>query len=438
MSEFQILNGRVIVAAPSSGSGKTVVTLGLLRLLAREGVAVSPVKLGPDYIDPAFHTAACGAPSVNIDPWAMPPSLQQSLLPKGPCVAEAMMGLFDGAADGTGSAADFAATHNMPIVLVVDCASMGHSVAAIAHGFATHRSDVKLAGVILNRVGSDRHEAMLRDALAASGLPVVAVLRRSEAIKLPSRHLGLVQAQETSELNAFVDEVADLLASSLDISALAGIMQSGETDGSATSTISLEPPGQRIAVARDTAFAFFYPHFARDWQCAGASIQFFSPLVDDAPPDDCDVVLLPGGYPELYAERLAANENFKKGLCAAAQKVPVYGECGGFMVLGKGLIDADGQRHQMAGLLPVETSFAKRKLHLGYRRGQISKASPVWRGIAFTGHEFHYSTQISEVSAQPFAQSVTDAMSRDIGAVGATAGRVTGSYLHLICEARNG
>ncbi|MEN0087660.1 MAG: cobyrinate a,c-diamide synthase [Pseudomonadota bacterium] len=426
----------MVVAAPSSGSGKTVVTLALLRLLAREGVPVSPVKLGPDYIDPAFHAAASGVPSVNIDPWAMSSELQQRLLPSGPCVAEAMMGLFDGAADGKGSAADFAACHNVPVVLVVNCASMGQSVGAIAYGFATHREEIDVAAVILNRVGSDRHEAMLRSALAEIDMPVLAALRRDDGLALPSRHLGLVQAQEAVGLDNFLDRAADQLSHTLDATLLAQIV-SGPVSAEPADhgSISLPPPGQRIAVARDEAFAFFYPHLAQDWQAAGAGLHFFSPLANEPPPSDCDVILLPGGYPELHAAQLAGSEGFLMGLRNAAEDVPIYGECGGYMVLGQGLIDAEGQRHQMADLLPVETSFETRKLHLGYRIGVISEDCPVWPGIAFRGHEFHYSQQTSADVAQPFASGLMDATGREIGDVGATVGRVTGSYLHLICEA---
>lgn len=406
------------------------------------GVQVSPVKLGPDYIDPAFHSVACGKPSVNIDPWAMPPSLQTALLPSGLCVAEAMMGLFDGAADGSGSAADFACAHGVPVLLVVDCASMGHSVAAIAHGFATHRPGVEVTGIILNRVGSDRHEAMLRDALATLALPVVAAMRRDEKLTLPSRHLGLVQAQEATNLDGFLDYAADQLAKTLNFEALAEMIADANLEAEvrqpATPMTPLPPPGQRIAIARDEAFAFFYPHFAQTWQAAGASLHFFSPLADEPPPQGCDVVLLPGGYPELHASRLSASKTFHVALRKIAQHTPIYGECGGYMVLGQGLVDAHGERHAMSGLLPVETSFEARKLHLGYRQGMVAAHSPVWPGLTFRGHEFHYSQQLSAASGQAFVTGVSDATGREIGALGATAGLVTGSYLHLICEAANG
>ncbi|MEO0635666.1 MAG: cobyrinate a,c-diamide synthase, partial [Pseudomonadota bacterium] len=301
------------------------------------------------------------------------------------------------------------------------------------------RPQLDLAGVVLNRVGSDRHEGMLRDALAIVGVPVLAVLRRDERLALPSRHLGLVQAAETEELDEFLDHAADRLMQSVDQAFLVEISNRFAAPQTADGrAITLPPPGQRIAVARDEAFAFFYTHFAQDWRHAGAELSFFSPLRDERPNDDADVVILPGGYPELHAARLASNERFLEGLRQASSGARVYGECGGYMALGEALIDVDGERHEMAGLLPVVTSFEKRKLNLGYRKGSISKSCPVWADTAFRGHEFHYSQQVSPTSDMPLAVGVVDARGEAVPSVGAVVGNVAGSYLHLICERRDG
>ncbi len=423
-----------LIAAPQSGSGKTTVTLGLLRAFKRREIAIAPAKAGPDYIDPAFHSFASGVDCINLDPWAMRPDLLQSLAAErmevGCLVIEGMMGLFDGAADGTGSAADLALLLGLPVVLIVDAARQSHSVAALAKGFRDHRNDLVLAGVVLNRVGSDRHETMLRDALGLADIAVLGVLRRDERLKLPERHLGLVQAREQSKLEEFIDHAAGVVESDVDLETLLKLKLNAETASGQTQ--SLAPPGQRIAIARDDAFAFTYPHMLADWRAAGAEIMPFSPLADEAPDASSDAVFLPGGYPELHAGKLAGNEAFLKGLQTAAERGAfVYGECGGYMVLGDGLVDSDGVRHKMAGLLRLETSFAKRQLHLGYRvieQQSVTPFGPV--GSGFSAHEFHYSSILRE-EGQPlfFAK---DALGSDLGSKGLRTGSIAGSYMHLI------
>ncbi len=358
-----------VLAAPQSGSGKTLTTLALLRLLTRQGMALRSAKAGPDYIDPAFHAAATGHPSVNLDPFAMRPDLLRALAfaDARPLVVEAMMGLYDGAADGSGSAADLAEMLGLPVVFLVDCAKQSHSIAALVRGFRDHRPSLRFAGLMLNRVGSLRHETLLRDALKPLGLPILAVLPADPALTLPERHLGLVQAGERADLAGFLDRAAAWMASGLQPGALDGLL--GVTLRAPAPPKPLAPLGAHIAVARDTAFAFSYPHLLEGWRQAGAALSFFSPLADEGPAAEADAVFLPGGYPELHAGRLAAASRFPEGMQAAARRgALIYGECGGYMALGEGLVDADGIRHGMLGLLPVETSFAQRKRHLGYRR----------------------------------------------------------------------
>ncbi len=415
----------LILAAPSSGAGKTTLTLALLRLLSREGLHVRGAKSGPDYIDPRFHEAACGAPCPNLDAWAMTPDRLSSLAAgDGLLIIEGAMGLFDGAPpDGRGAVADLARHLGLPVVLVVDAGRMAGSVAPLVAGFAGFDPMVRVSGTMLNNTGSDRHEAMLRRALAPLGLPVLAALRRNPALAQPSRHLGLVQAAERPDLEQFLDTAADALATTLDRDALLSL--AAPLPGS-TSAPRLAPPAQVIAVAQDCAFGFTYPHMLADWRAAGAEIKPFSPLADDPVPE-AGFIFLPGGYPELHAGRLSSNHIFMHSLRNAVQHADIYGECGGYMTLGNGLIDASGTPHAMAGLLPLETSFATRRLHLGYRT--LTAAQGPFPGT-WAAHEFHYATTLR--ADGPALFTATDAEGTALAPMGLTLGRVSGSFAHLI------
>ncbi|GIT92201.1 cobyrinic acid a,c-diamide synthase [Jannaschia pagri] len=407
----------VILAAPASGAGKTTVTLGLLRAFRDRGVQVRGAKSGPDYIDPRFHEAASGLSCPNLDAWAMPPTVTAGLA-SGPglLLIEGAMGLFDGAPpDGRGAVADLARDLSLPVVLVVDAARMAQSIGPLVAGFAGFDPLVRVAGVILNRVGSPRHEAMLRKACP---LPVLGALPRDPHLATPSRHLGLVQAQERADLDAFLTHAAAQMAAHVDLEALQAIAAPLPP----ARTPRCHPPAQRIALARDEAFAFAYPHLLDAWQRAGAEISTFSPLNDDAAPD-ADLVVLPGGYPELHAGRLAGNHRF----LASLRDRPVYGECGGYMVMGAGLVDADGTRHAMADLLPLETSFAERKLHLGYR--SLHADGGPFAG-AWAAHEFHYATTLRAEGTPLF--TARDAEGTPLPPMGLRHGLACGSFAHLI------
>ncbi len=424
----------LMIAAPRSGSGKTTLTLGLLRALARRGMAVSAAKSGPDYIDTAFLAAACGRESVNLDSWAMPASLIRALagsLAGDHLIVEGSMGLFDGALSppgATGASADVVAILGLPVVLALDVSGQAQTAAAVALGCAGFDPRVRVAGVVLNKVGSERHRRLCAEALTARGLPVLGALPRDASVGLPERHLGLVQASETAALDARLDALADFVAVNVDLDALLACATPVTRGDKAT---ALRPPGARIALARDPAFSFVYPHLLAGWRAAGAQILFFSPLADEAPPDDADMCWLPGGYPELHAGRLAGAQRFMGGLRRFAQTRPVHGECGGFMVLGAGLVDADGVRHEMAGLLSVETSFAKRRMTLGYRRARLLGDGPLGaRGAELLGHEFHYATA-SPVGDDAFA-AVTDAYGAPEAPAGERRGLVSGSFFHVI------
>ncbi len=435
----------LIIAAPSSGSGKTTVALGIMRALTRRGLAVQPFKCGPDYIDPAFHGVAAGRPSYNLDTWAMRRELISDLACGMACgadiaIAEGVMGLFDGAGtpgqSGSGSTADLAALTGWPVVLVLDVSGQTETAAAVARGCASYRGDVRVAGVILNNVASARHAGLIRPAIERAGLTVLGTLPRNDGLSLPERHLGLVQAGEMADIEAKLDRIADAVEKGVEIAGLLSVAAPGASMADSGGALrGLSPPGQRIALAQDRAFSFVYPHIVAGWRAAGAEIAPFSPLADEAPDAAADAVWLPGGYPELYGGVLAANQRFRTGLADLAHRgVPVHGECGGYMVLGAGLEDADGGRHAMAGLLGVETSFKRRKLHLGYRRVRLLADSALGRaGTMLFGHEFHYASLVA-ASDEPLV--ATEGASKDgLPEAGSRRGSVTGTFFHVIDRA---
>jgi cobyrinic acid a,c-diamide synthase len=432
----------LMIAAPRSGSGKTTVTLGLLRAFRRRGIAVVGLKSGPDYIDPAFHAAASGREGVNLDSWAMAPKLLAALAAKTANestlpLCEASMGLFDGvpAESGrTGASADVAAALGMPVLLVIDVTGQAQSAAAIVKGCESYDARLKVAGVIVNRVGSERHRRLVVEAIQAMGVPVVGALPRNETIALPERHLGLVQAGETEALDARLGRIADFIEAHVDCGRVLELAGELDLASFAPAPSAVRPPGQRIALARDAAFSFIYPHLTQGWRAAGAEIVSFSPLANEQPPSDCDVCWLPGGYPELHAGRLAAAERFREGLRRFAGTRPVHGECGGYMALGQSLIDASGDAHAMAGLLGVETSFAKRRMTLGYREARIvSDCALGAAGSVLRGHEFHYATVVTTAGDDPFAY-VRDVYGAPEAPSGSRRGWVTGAFFHVIAE----
>lgn len=428
----------LLVSAPSSGTGKTTVMLGLARAFAEDGLAVQPFKSGPDYIDPAFHRAATGRASFNLDSWAMDETLLNTIAAEAQgadiVIAEGSMGLFDGVASpgatGTGTSAETARRMGWPVVLVLDVSGQAQSAAATALGFASFLPDLPVAGVILNRVASPRHDRLTRLGMESAGLPVFGALPRRGDLALPERHLGLIQAVEHPDLETAIADYAAFLRDNVDLSALRAAATSA---AQGTPAALPAPPAQRIALAQDAAFSFTYPHLLEGWRRAGAEILPFSPLADESVPD-ADLVWLPGGYPELHGGTLACANKFLRSLRKHAETRPVHGECGGYMVLGQGLTDKDGTRHEMAGLLGLETSFAKRKFHLGYRRATLQAAMPGFApGAVLRGHEFHYTTILDEPDA-PLAQ-VVDADGNPVPETGSRRGQVTGTFFHLIAAA---
>lgn len=428
----------LMISAPSSGTGKTTVALGLLRAFAEDGLTVQPFKSGPDYIDPAFHEAAAGRKSFNLDSWAMDSLLWSAIAAQAEgadlVIGEGSMGLYDGVAgqgaSGFGSSAETARRMGWPVVLVLDVGGQAQSAAATALGFKAYGEGLPFAGVILNRVASARHERLTTLGMEKAGLKVLGVLPRRGDLTLPERHLGLIQAVEHPDLDTAIAGYAAFLRDHVDLPAIRAAAQSAPIVAQGALP---KPPAQRIALARDAAFSFTYPHLLEGWHRSGAEILPFSPLANEAPDPTADLVWLPGGYPELHAGPLANADRFLTGLRTHAKSKPVHGECGGYMALGQALIDKDGTRHQMAGLLGLVTSYEKRKFHLGYRRATLQAPMPGFAaGDALRGHEFHYSTILEEPDA-PLAH-VTDADGNPVPETGSRRDTVTGTFFHMIAR----
>jgi cobyrinic acid a,c-diamide synthase len=425
---------RVVVAAPSSGAGKTTVATGLMAALRARGLRVSPHKVGPDYIDPGYHALASGRPGRNLDPVLVGESLVAPLFAHGAAgadvaVVEGVMGLYDGrGATSVGSTAHVARLLDAPVVLVVDAAAQSRSVAATVHGFATFEPGVRLGGVVLNRVGSDRHEALLREALAPLGVPVLGVLHRDDAVATPSRHLGLVPVAERSpEAVATVDRLAALVARTVDLDAVLALARTGpDLEAAAWAPPVSELPGARpvVAVAGGAAFTFSYAETTELLAAAGADVAVVDPLRDEALPPGTSAFVIGGGFPEVYAEALSANVPLRASVAVhAAAGRPVAAECAGLLYLCRSL---DGL--PMAGVLDAEARMGDR-LVLGYRDGVAASASPLDDvGAPVIGHEFHRTAVAPRAGAAPAYRLGSPHEAR--GPEGFATEAVHASYLH--------
>ncbi|MFD7865524.1 cobyrinate a,c-diamide synthase [Streptomyces sp. NPDC059783] len=386
---------RLVVAAPSSGSGKTTVATGLMAALTGRGLAVSGHKVGPDYIDPGYHTLATGRPGRNLDAYLCGPDLVAPLFLHGArgcdlAVVEGVMGLYDGAS-GQGelaSTAHVAKLLRAPVVLVVDASSQSRSVAALVHGFASWDPRVRIGGVILNKVGTDRHEALLREALEESGVPVLGVLRRAERVAVPSRHLGLVPAAERQ--GGAVDAVAAMaeqVRAGCDLDALTALARSAPPVPGEAWSPPEHRPGRRpvVAVASGAAFTFSYTEHTELLAAAGAEVVPFDPLRDETLPEGVAGLVVGGGFPEVYGPELSANEALRREVAAlAASGAPVAAECAGLLYLARSL---DGL--PMCGVLDAEARMSGR-LTLGYREAvALSDNVLAAAGTRMRGHEFH-------------------------------------------------
>lgn len=389
------LGPRIVIAGVASGVGKTTVATGLLAAFTRRGVRAASAKVGPDFIDPGYHALASGRPPRNLDPWlcgahAIAPLAARASEGADVLVVEGVMGLFDGAADGTpSSTADVAALLDAPVLLVVDAASTSASVAAIVRGFRDHDPRLRVAGVVLNRVGSDSHETLLRDALLPLGVPVVGCLRRDDALVWRDRHLGLVPvAEHAGEVAHSLDALAAWVTRSFNLDSVLQIARSAAPLSTASATMPLPVGFCRIAVASGPAFTFAYQDNLEALEAAGAEIVPFDPLCDPALPDGVDGLVVGGGFPEVYGPALAANASLLADVrTRVAAGLPTWAECGGLLWLAREL---DGAT--MVGAVPTTAALGTR-LVLGYREGEVRAPSPIGpAGTRLRGHEFHYST----------------------------------------------
>jgi cobyrinic acid a,c-diamide synthase len=440
---------RLVIAGTHSGVGKTTLTASLIAALRRRGLAVQPFKVGPDYIDPTYHSLAAGRPCRNLDTWMVPSDRVRSLFARATAgadvaVIEGVMGLYDGADyDGeTGSTAEVGKLLAAPVIVVLDASKMARSAGALALGYQRFDEGVPLAGFIVNRVAGEGHGSGVAAAVTkATGLPVFGWLPREEALHVPERHLGLIPTREPGRWDEFIRSAADVVTRHLDIDRLLAV--AGQAAPlPVTVTAEPRPTEDRpvIAVARDEAFHFIYEDNLDLLRAAGAEIAFFSPLRDAALPPGTGAVILSGGFPEVYAAALAANRPMQAALRAAhRQGLPIYAECGGLMYLTQAVIDDEGARHEMVGLLPGRSAMSGR-LTLGYRLAR--PASDSWLlpdGATVRGHEFHYSVWEDRPADLPPAWLLLPRTGEgEARPEGARLGGLWASYVHLHFAARPG
>lgn len=430
---MRTLRDRVVIAAPHSGAGKTTVATGLMAALSRR-MTVGAAKVGPDFIDPSYHSLATGRPSRNLDAWicgeeAIAPLAAKAAAGTETLIVEGVMGLFDGAADdgATASTAHVATLLRAPVILVVDAAAMSGSVAALVHGFATYDDRVNVAGVILNRVGSDGHEVMLREALEPVGIPVVGALRRNNTFEWRDRHLGLVPVVEKpGEIRRSVSALADAVERSCDLDAVIRIAQAAPAREAAPLSAPKLIGQVRIAVASGKAFSFSYPDNLEALQQAGAELLPFDPLTEPQLPQGTQALVAGGGFPEVYAEALSENRPLLDDMnTRVSDGLPTWAECGGLLWLAHSL---DG--HQMAGVIDAKARMTER-LTLGYRRATTEADTPIANpGTELRGHEFHYST------IEPAGEALHLTSRFGEGTAGFATPTLLASYLHLHLAAR--
>lgn len=390
---------QVIIAGVSSGVGKTTISVGIMRALMRRGRKVIPFKTGPDYIDTGFHQGATGRGSVNLDLWMTGKENTRFIYElhrnEGDfAVIEGVMGLYDGLGDNhsTGSTAHLAKVIQAPVLLIIDGSHIAASAAAVVLGFTEYDRDVKIKGVIVNNVSSDYHFRMIEQAIThKTGIPCLGYLPHNPRLNIPSRHLGLFQEKEISDIQGFMDEAARHIEKHIDMDLLEEIAAGDDEE---VKTALHDPriflrdicKGLKLGVARDDAFSFYYEDNIRLLEYMGFEMIGFSPLNDSSLPDHLDAVYLGGGYPELYGEALSANSDFLDSLKGALQKgIPTYAECGGYMYLTEGIKDSEGKLHRMTGFLDGYCEMTPNLQRFGY--AEVKTAS----GISLRGHEFHHS-----------------------------------------------
>lgn len=428
---------RVLIAATQSGSGKTTITCGILRALAKKGLAVQGYKTGPDYIDPGYLSMASRRPVHNLDTWLVDVATMKSLFAQHAeqadiTVVEGVMGLYDGGKGGISSTASIAKLLKIPVILVINIASMAESAAAIALGFKEYDKDLPFAGVILNNAGSERHGQMVVEGMDKLGIKVFGIIPRNKELGISERHLGLLPTEENSNEEQ-IELMGKTVEEHLDLNAIIEL-------ASHTEEIETEAPAKavenkvRIAIAKDKAFSFYYHESLREAEKAGAEIIFFSPLEDRELPE-ADGLLLGGGFPEMFAEQLAANESMKESIRRAVFcGMPVVAECGGYMYLTKSIKNFEGKEYEMCKIIPAVSYMTERLRRMGYVTAQaLTESVLAEKGAVMNGHEFHFSA-VTPDNADTFPYAYEFTGNCGVGKkylAGYTKDNVTASYLHI-------
>lgn len=435
---------RLTIAGTHSGVGKTTIATGIMAALTKKGCMTQPFKVGPDYIDPSYHAMATGRHSRNLDAWMLPESILRRLFIKSAkeadiSVIEGVMGLFDGAAgEGRGSSAHVSKILNAPVVLIIDVKSMAQSAAALVHGFATYDRAVKIGGVILNRVGSDRHLKMVSDEIEQRcGIPILGYLKNNLNLELPSRHLGLIPAGEKGYQAERFDTLAEQISQTIDLDQ---IIEIAKTAPDLTEEIDSTPktrlPASKVKIgyALDKAFSFYYEDSLDVLRDMGAELVPFSPLHDNRLPRDVSGLYFGGGFPELFVRELAENVSMRQQIMEAGNnQMPIYAECGGLMYLCREITDFEGETHQMAGLIPAVCKMQKRLAGMGYVEARVLQDNVLAKaGEVVRGHEFHYSRMEPHVEPEfEYAYTLSGSKYKTPFREGYISDNLLATYVHL-------
>jgi cobyrinic acid a,c-diamide synthase len=426
----------LLMAAPQSGSGKTTITCGILAALKKRGLKVQAYKVGPDYIDPGYLTAASGRPAHNLDTWltgtdVMKRIFAETAMDADIAIAEGAMGLYDGGKNGAGSSAEIAKELGVPVMLVIDAKAMGESAAALAVGFREYDKDIDIAGVLLNRLGSDSHRRIITEAMKRAGMPVAGAVPRDGSVSVAERHLGLLPEEENEDKGR-LDTLAAIIEKCVDLDFLLNAADKAAAIARTDGQRVFAAPKVRIAVAKDRAFSFYYPESLAELEKAGAEIVFFSPLTDIAVPE-ADGIIFGGGFPEMFASRLSANRSMLESVAAAAAAgMPIYAECGGFMYLTRGIVDFEGRLHRMAGVASAVCKMNDKLRTVGYVEATALRDNVLCgRGAVIRGHEFHFSSMDVECENFPNAFLFMKNRGGEKYEAGFSSGSVLASYLHL-------
>ena len=432
---------RIMIAGTKSGVGKTTISLSIMAGLTMKGYQVQSFKVGPDYIDPSHHTAVTGSPSINLDTFltsqeAVVAAYSKYSSGKDIAVIEGVMGLFDGweSRSNQGSSAEVAAILGCPVILVIDVRGMARSAVAMAKGYVDFCEKTDVAGLILNNIGSQRHQQILQDAFADFPVPVIGYISRNSEIQLKERHLGLIpSAEENQDDQRARQQIYQQVIAQLDMEGLLSIAKKGESHHASPKQYPASSKTIKLAIARDKAFNFYYHDGLALLEEKGAELLEFSPIADQALPKGISGIIIGGGFPELYLEELSANKSIQHELRTAhARGMPIYAECGGYMYLCRGIFSFSGAYYPMVNLIPADAKMEKKLVGLGYRAGHIQGSSVLGdAGSPIKGHEFHYSDLVNLADDYPWAFKLFNSRKNQWVEEGFNQANLVASYLHL-------